>query len=238
MTNSMSYNSNFIAKILVPMAFTKKDLEDDFRQAISKTSKNGLPQAVWARRSDMLSETFEKDDSFHVLGIQRGGLWQFDPVLEEETGILYLFFTKANFRNIQNKYFKEGQSTHYALSLLLKNENLLPQDDGIQLHLFGDDDYDELERKQRDMQKMLGRDADNVSKVRFVIVDYGFYGEAISAKLEEYTSQLLISATVDITHLLPMSAGLDVTETENVESVREQEPQLVTLKEQTKAKDE
>lgn len=233
---TLNYNQNFIAECLKVMSFSKKDLEGEFREYISKTSKNGLAQSVWSRRADMLSEIFENDDNYSVLHIQRGGLWQFDPVFEENTGYLYVFFTKQNFRTIRNKYLKNGSSTHYALSLLIKNEGLIPIIGEEQLSLFDEDSSDELERKTEDMLKMLGENAENVTQIRFLIVDYDLVRVAYQASLEEYTPELLLSARDDVSYLLPSVANLEIEDSQTSKETESKEPMLVAWKSQEKLK--
>lgn len=230
---TLNYNQKFIAECLKVMSFSKKDLEGDFREHISKTSKNGLVQSVWSRRADMLSESFEHDDNYSVLHIQRGGLWQFDPVFEENTGYLYVFFTKQNFRTIRNKYLKNGFSTHYALSLLIKNEGLIPIIEEMQLSLF-DEVSDELERKTEDMLRMLGENAENVTRIRFLIVDYDLVKVAYQASLEEYTPELLLSAKDDVSYLLPSIANLEIEDSNTSVEKESEEEMLVSLKKQQK----
>lgn len=220
-----------VLKCLEVMSFTTKELEADFRAVISKTSRNGIFQTLWARRSDMLCALFKNSTDWQVLHIKRG-LWQFDPIFNAKTGELIVFFSKVNFRTIRNRYFRYGFSTHYSLSLLLKNEGLYPEHkmEQLSLSLFGDE-YDELSQKQIDLERMLGTNCENVTRVRFLVVDY-VDNEAVSASLEDYTPQLVLANSVEVSHLLPVVAGtISTTIADNGnEDFVSNEPQLVTLK--------
>ncbi|WP_105124544.1 DUF5986 family protein [Streptococcus suis] len=229
MIKSSAFEKEAIVKCLDVMSFTTRNIETDFKGAISETSQNGIYQAVWARRADMLQGLFENNSIWKVLHIKRG-IWQFDPILNIETGELIAFFSKNNFRTIRNRYFKNGTSTHYTLSLLLKNEGLYPEQEVEQLSLF-DADSSEVKRKEADLVRMLGEYCEHVTKIRFLIVDY-VGQEAVSASLEDYTPQFLSVGSVDISHLLPSSAGIIRTEVQRDEQVNDlvDEPQLVTLK--------
>ncbi|CCW41713.1 hypothetical protein SAIL_6960 [Streptococcus agalactiae ILRI112] len=233
MNQTNDFDKEVIAKCLDVMSFTTRNLEQDFKAAISETSQNGIFQNVWGRRSDMLRDLFKNSSIWKVLHIKRG-IWQFDPVLNIETGELIAFFSKNNFRTIRNQYFKKGTSTHYSLSLLLKNEGLYPEQEAKQLSLF-DTDNSELKRKKSDLARMLGEDCDRVTKIRFLVVDY-VGQEAVSALLEDYTSQFLSVSSADVSQLLPSSVGIITTEVIRDEQVNDlvDEPQLVTLKSKLK----
>lgn len=233
MKQSYDIEKEVIAKCLDVMSFTTRHLEQDFKAVISETSKNGIFQNVWARRSHMLRDLFENSAIWKVLHIKRG-IWQFDPILNLETGELIAFFSKSNFRTIRNQYFKNGVSTHYTLSLLLKNEGLYPEQEVEQLSLF-DADSSESKRKETDLVRMLGEYCENVTKIRFLVVDY-VGQEAVSASLEDYTPQFLLVNSVDVSNLLPSSAGIITTEVirEEQENDLVDEPQLVTLKSKVK----
>ncbi|HEM5274708.1 TPA: hypothetical protein U1352_002160 [Streptococcus suis] len=229
MKYSYDIEREVIIKCLEAMSFTTRHLEQDYKVAISETSQNGIYQATWARRSNMLKDLFDNSVVWKVLHIKRG-IWQFDPILNIETGELIAFFSKNNFRTIRNRYFKKGTSTHYSLSLLLKNEGLYPEQEVEQLSLF-DADSSEVKRREADLVRMLGEYCEHVTRIRFLIVDY-VGQEAVSASLEDYTPQFLSVSSVDISHLLPSSAGIIRTEAIRDEQVNDlvDEPQLVTLK--------
>ncbi len=88
-----------------------------------------------------------------------------------------------------------------------------------------------MKRREADLVRMLGEYCEHVTKIRFLIVDY-VGQEAVSASLEDYTPQFLSVSSVDISHLLPSSAGIIRTEAIRDEQVNDlvDEPQLVTLK--------
>ncbi|MHC3745022.1 DUF5986 family protein [Streptococcus suis] len=119
MKYSYDIEREVIIKCLEAMSFTTRHLEQDYKVAISETSQNGIYQATWARRSNMLKDLFDNSVVWKVLHIKRG-IWQFDPILNIETGELIAFFSKNNFRTIRNRYFKKGTSTHLFLKFTLE----------------------------------------------------------------------------------------------------------------------
>lgn len=233
----MYYNQEVIQKCLEVLSYTAKDLEPDFRETISKSNQSGIYSNTWGRRSDMFELAFKDNPDIRVLHIPRGKLWQFDPIFNTVTGELIVCFAKNNFNTIRKKYFKKGHSSHYSLSLLLKNEGLYPNQEVEQLSLFKFDD-EEKARKQADLVKMLGLDCEHVTRVRFLIVDY-VYQRAVSAILADYTPQFLLVNSTDVSHLLPSVADTIMTEVEVKEEFAElaNEPQLVSLKEKRSESD-
>ncbi|WP_316606148.1 hypothetical protein [Streptococcus pluranimalium] len=59
MNQTNDFDKEVIAKCLDVMSFTTRNLEQDFKAAISETSQNGIFQNVWGRRSDMLRDLFK-----------------------------------------------------------------------------------------------------------------------------------------------------------------------------------
>lgn len=188
-------NEEVIDSILQVMKVTRRDVIDDFREAISDVNTNGLPQAVWARRAKVLVKIFKHNDRIKLLHIKRG-FWEINPVFNTETGELYLLSSKDNFKNIKNKYLKNGTSTHYTYDLLIYNSGLLPLTSEVTLFQNNDDD----EKRITENQKMLGEWYENVKKVYIVIVDY-VVDEAIEASCLLLNDQY---ATVDEVNLTPL----------------------------------
>ena len=103
----------------------------------------------------------------------------------------------------------------------------------MQLSLF-DEVSDELERKTEDMLRMLGENAENVTRIRFLIVDYDLVKVAYQASLEEYTPELLLSAKDDVSYLLPSIANLEIEDSNTSVEKESEEEMLVSLKKQQK----
>ncbi len=188
-----------IKKILRAMSITVRDVKDSWQKEISEYSSNGLFQSVWAKRCDSLIRDFSSDEGVKVLHFKRG-IWQVDSVFDKETGTLYLLFNSKTLDSIKKQYFK-GESNHYSVSLLLKNEGLLIEHEE-QLELFPIDDESQRNFKIREINKMLGNNAENVKSVVMVNVEY--HSEAaIEAKLELYSPTFELLNYYDVTDLLP-----------------------------------
>lgn len=217
--------------ILHAMSITEKDVVDDFKGSISKTNKNGLSFNVWARRSDDLESQFAKYDDIEVFHIERTKLWQIDPVFDKKTGNIYLLFSDTTLSHIRNKYVKKGKSTHYSVSFLLKNAGLLPMDgEKVELIPFTDEEIERLNlKRQKDIEKMLGKNAENVKKVIMVSVSY-HEGEAIAALLQEYTSNFELSSEKDVSFMLNTAYSGDIVMDDDGTQPMESERPLVTLK--------
>lgn len=217
--------------ILHAMSITEKDVVDDFKGSISKTNKNGLSFAVWARRSDDLENQFAKHDDIEVFHIERTKLWQIDPVFDKKTGSIYLLFSDATLSQVRNKYVKNGKSTHYSVSFLLKNTGLLPMNgEAVELVPFTKEETERLNlRRQKDIEKMLGKDAENVKNVIMVSVSY-HEGEAIAALLQEYTANFELSSERDVSFMLDTAFPGDTTMEDDGTQLMETEQPLVTLK--------
>lgn len=223
--------------ILHAMSITEKDVVDDFKGSISKTNKNGLPFAVWARRSDDLENQFAENDDIKVFHIERIKLWQIDPVFDKKTGSIYLLFSDATLSQVRKKYVKKGKSTHYSVSFLLKNTGLLPMvGEKVELFPFTEEETERLNlRRQKDIEKMLGKDAENVKNVIMVSVSY-HEGEAIAAILQEYTENFELSSERDVSFMLDNAFSGDTTMEDDGTQPMETEQPLVTLKSIKKAK--
>ncbi|MBC1757878.1 hypothetical protein HB838_11970 [Listeria seeligeri] len=222
--------------ILHAMSITEKDVVDDFKGSISKTNKNGLSFNVWARRSDDLESQFAKHDDIEVFHIKRTKLWQIDAVFDRETGNIYLLFSDTTLSQVRNKYMKKGKSTHYSYSFLLKNIGLLPIDgEAVELIPYTDEEIEILNlRRQKDIEKMLGNNAENVKKVIMVSVSY-HEGEAIAALLQEYTSNYELSSEKDVSFMLNTAYSGDGAMYDDGIQPMESEQSLVTLKSIKKA---
>ena len=217
--------------ILHAMSITEQDVIDDFKGSISKTNRNGLYFNVWARRSDDLEDQFENFPEIEILHIKRTKLWQIDPVFNRENGNLYFLFSDKNLAQIRNKYIKKGSSSHYSVSFLLKNIGLLPiENENIELIPFTEEEIEEQNTKrQKDIEKMIGNDAELVKKVIMVSVSY-HEGEAIAALRQEYTSNFELSSETDISYMLDISySGDNIMDDEGTQPIESEQP-LVTLK--------
>lgn len=228
---STSKEQIIIDGILHAMSITEKDVVDDFKGSISKTNTNGLSFAVWARRSDDLENQFAKHDDIKVFHIERTKLWQIDPVFDKKNGNIYLLFSDATLSQVRNKYVKKGKSTHYSVSFLLKNTGLLPMDgETVELFPFTEEEIERLNlRRQKDIEKMLGKDAENVKNVIMVSVSY-HEGEAIAALLQEYTANFELSSERDVSFMLDTAFSGDTTMEDDDTQPMETEQPLVTLK--------
>lgn len=217
--------------ILHAMSITEKDVIDDFKGSISKTNGNGLSFNVWARRSDDLENQFAKHNDIEVFHIERTKLWQIDPVFDKTTGNIYLLFSDTTLSQVRNKYVKKGKSTHYSVSFILKNVDLLPMDgETVELIPFTDEEIERLNlRRQKDIEKMLGKDAENVKKVIMVSVSY-HDGEAIAALFQEYTANFELSSEKDVSYMLNTAYSGDSIMYDDGTRPMESEQPLVTLK--------
>lgn len=194
-------NEEVIDPILQAMKVTRRDVIDDFKVAISDVNTNGLPQAVWARRAKVLVSFFKDNNRIKVLRIRRG-FWEINPVFNTETGELYLLSSKDNFKNIKNKYLKDGTSTHYTYDLLIYNSGLLPVTSEVTLFPNNDDD----EKRITENQKMLGEWYENVKKVYIITVDY-IVDEAIEASCLLLNDQYAMVDEINLTPLLHDNAS-------------------------------
>lgn len=218
------------------MSITTKDVEDDFRESISKTNDNGLPQNVWARRSDDLEKQFKDTTDIKVLHIKRTKLWQIDPVFDKSRGNLYLLFSDTNLNQIRRKYINKGASKHYSVSFLLKNEGILPKKEEIHLIPFTEKELSiEKDRRQKDVQQMLGDDAEKVKKVIIISVTYND-DEAIAAENLIFNFNFEICEQEDISDLLEISFNGDTNMNERTKQSSESNKELVTLKSKKKEK--
>lgn len=195
-------SKGIIKTILKAMAITSRDLRDSWEKEISNNNNNGLPAAVWAKRCESLTNDFNNEEDIDVLHIKRGGLWQIDPVFDTTTGVLYLLFNSDSLYLIKRKYFKNSISRHYSVSLLLMNEGLITESNE-QLELFPANNEEEQRKfKIEEINKMLGKNAENVKSVVIVSADY-YSNTMIEARLELYTPNFSLVEVYDVTKLIP-----------------------------------
>lgn len=238
----LNFNNKYIRKILHVMKITKKDVKDDYRESISKTNHNGIDSAVWARRSDELEKQFFDCPEIEILHIKRTAIWQFDPVFDTKNGTIFLLFSDKNLNRIRNTYLKKGKSSHYTLSFLLKNEGIFHKSE--QLHFFSSNKEEietEKERRKKDIQKMLGKNADNVKKVVMVSVTY-INDTAIDAELLDYDSNFKLRESQNVSDLLNLTFSGDNNTNDMSDGIISHEDsqtnnQLVTLKQKKAKKD-
>lgn len=200
MLNKSKKTEWIVKNMLKAMSITVRDVKDSWQKAISEHSSNGLFSSIWARRCDSLIKAFSNDEDVEVLRFKRG-IWQVDPVFDRDTGTLYLLFNRNTLIENRKKYFKKGRSNHYSVSLLLKNEGLL-NEYGEQLELFPVDDESQINFKIKEINKMLGDNAENVKSVVMVSVEYHLE-TAVDAKLELYSPNFELIDYYDVTDLLP-----------------------------------
>ncbi|MDN3537248.1 DUF5986 family protein [Limosilactobacillus fermentum] len=103
------------------MSITEREVRPDFDAAISDVNHNGLPQAVWARRGREITDHFTNNPSIKVRHVHRGGIWQFEAIVDVEGRELYLLMTHQNLKRLQKLFMAKGYSTHYLFSLLHLN---------------------------------------------------------------------------------------------------------------------
>lgn len=229
--------TKIVEGVLHAMSITSADIQYDFENSISKNNHNGLPQAVWSSRCDDLIKQFVQLADIEVLHIQRTKLWQIDPVFNRSTGVLYLLFSDINLKKVRNKYIKKGTSTHYSVSFLLKNAGFLPKsNEQIELIPLSQEELEnEEQRKQKDIEKMLGDNAELVREVVMISVSYS-EEQAVSATQLLYTPKFELVEEKDISDMLITSFPGDNDLDDADQDVTEAEQQLVTLKTQVKEK--
>lgn len=163
----MNPNPAILKSSVDVMSITEREVRPDFDAAISDVNHNGLPQAVWARRGREITDHFTNNPSIKVRHVHRGGIWQFEAIVDVEGRELYLLMTHQNLKRLQKLFMAKGYSTHYLFSLLhlnpapiFKQQELLPLDS------------DEEEAREEDCEKILGEFAGMIDKVYVVAFDY------------------------------------------------------------------
>lgn len=197
------FQESVVQSILNVLSFTEKDLGEDYQKSISKSSRNGLTQAVWARRSDMLDEEFGDTENIEVLHVPRTKIWQIDPVFDQTSGNLYLLFSTRNLLAVKNRFQKHGKYTHYAVSLLLLNKEMSPLD-GEQLELLPISEKDNqkvVEKREADIKRIVGGRGERISQVVIVHADY-HNGEAISAEVAKFNDLFELCEVLDVSDML------------------------------------
>lgn len=200
-----------IRKILSAMSHTELDLLEDYKESISKSNTNGIYQAVWARRSDLLVESFKNDKEIEVLHIQRSSLWQIDPVLNTKSGVLYLMFSDKNLEKVRKDYIKRGVTTHYAYLFLqrsLARETI--ENTNVELIPFEETSEDMKENRNREICKMLGIFAEEFKDIVFVSTTY-YDKMAIAATVKRFTPEFQLSEEYDVSDMLEIGYKGDST---------------------------
>ena len=208
------FQKSVVQSILKALSFTEKDLAEDYRQSISKSSRNGLSQAVWAKRSDILDDEFENCSDIEVLHVPRTKIWQIDPVFDQANGVLYLLFSTNTLYAVKKRFQIHGKYTHYSVSLLLLNAGKEALD-GEQLTLFSmsDEDTEKMtSRRKADILKIVGERGE---KIKDVIVVHSSYlnGEAISAEVAVFNDNFELCEATDVSNML--ESGYDISSEEN-----------------------
>lgn len=193
----MNLNLKIVKTMLKAMSYTDHDQLPDFQRVISKCNKNGLHQAVWAHRGDMVTDELLDDKTVIVLHIPRRGLWQFEAVMDLANNKLYIMMSQDNLDKRRKEYQLNGTSTHYVYSLLHLNSS---QDTSEQLELLSKADDDEKQRI-KDCERMLGEFADQIDEVIIESVTY-VSGIAIKANLNLFDSQYNLIDSQNISNLL------------------------------------
>ena len=221
------FDKEAVQKMLKAMSFTGLDLIGDFKEAISRTSQNGLSQAVWAKRSDILENQFKDDEHMEVLHIPRSSLWQIDPVLNLKTGVLYLFFSEKNLEKVQKDYTKKGLTTHYAYIFLQRSLSKKIMG-GSNMELIPLEKSDESTKKRNEkIVKMLGDFSNKCKDIIFISVSY-FDNMAIAASVNKYTSEFLLSEKHDVSDMLSISYKGDSTPNMHNKDIADEKTALVT----------
>lgn len=205
------FEEEVLKKMLDAMSFTDLDLLEEYKQFISKSNVNGISQAVWARRSDILVEHFKNYSNMKVLHIKRSPFWQIDPILNLETGVLYLLFSESNLDKVRRDFINRGLTTHYAY-LFLQRSLATEIIDGSNLELFPmEKASDEMEvKRNKEICKMLGIFAEECKDIVFVSVTY-YDKIALAASAKKFTPEFQLSEEHDISHLLSVGYKGDST---------------------------
>lgn len=178
------------------MSYTDQDQLPDYQREISKCNRNGLHQAVWAHRGDLVTDPLATDNTVEVLHIPRGGIWQFEAVVDKSNNKLYIMIAQKNLNQLRKDYQKERTSTHYLYSLLHLNKSKTNVE---QLDLL--EKVDDEQRRSEDCVKMLGEFADQVDEVIVESVTYQ-NGLAVKASLSLFDSDYNLIEVQDISDML------------------------------------
>lgn len=149
------------------MAITARDVRPDFEASIASVNHDGLPQAVWARRGQMVTDLFIENDTIKIRHVHRGGIWQFEAIIDVEQREVYLLMTHDNLKTLQKRFKAHGYCHHYLFSLLLLNPELI----SVQQSLFQLDE-DETKARQKDCDNILGEFAGQIDRVYVAAFDY------------------------------------------------------------------
>lgn len=158
----MKLNPKIIFQISRAMNYTYINYLPDYRSNVSTISKNGLHANVWARRAEMIHNSFKDSEDIKVIHIDRK-IWDCEAILDTLNNKLYLMITEKNLRLCQKKYSDNGFSTHYLFSLLYYNAKLLAT--GEQLSLLPNLTEDQQQHRIDDSNAMLSDWADKVKEV-------------------------------------------------------------------------
>ncbi|MBU7555174.1 DUF5986 family protein [Pediococcus ethanolidurans] len=148
------------------MSITDQDVLPNFEAAISKDNHDGLHQAVWAHRGQVITNIFADNKKIKILHIHRGSIWQFEAIADIQNKALYLLMTHDNLKRLQRLFKKEHYSTHYLFSLLKLN----PAPTNEQIELFSNSNQEET--RENDCENMLGELAGLIDQIYVVAFDY------------------------------------------------------------------
>ncbi|WP_302804443.1 DUF5986 family protein [Schleiferilactobacillus harbinensis] len=194
----MDTNPVIINSIINTMRYTEAEFAPDFR-AISEVNNNGRHAAVWARRGQMVTDDLAPNKSVEVLHIKRGGIWQFEAILDKLAKKLYIMISQKNLDQRRKEIEKNGYSTHYLYALLHRNCNLRAS--MAQLELLPILTEEQKNYREKDCDNMLADWADSVDEVIVAAFDYG-QGMAVGATLYLFDENYNQVESQDISQLL------------------------------------
>ncbi len=159
----MKPNPTILHAAVDVMSTTARDVRPDFDASIASVNHNGLSQAVWARRGQQITDKFPEDDNIKIRHVHRGGIWQFEAVVDVQQREVFLLMTHDNLKALQKRFKANGYCHHYLYSLLRLNSEAKSE----QQSLFQLDEDEELAR-EKDCDNILGEFAGEIDRVYVV----------------------------------------------------------------------
>lgn len=226
----MDLNIKVARKCCAVMAYTLVDFRPIYHQAISDINENGIRQALWAKRADMLTNSFLPDERIKVLHIKRGVNWQIDPVADLDNGDLYILINKKNLDQRIRDVHTQGWSTHYLYSALLKNSFIKTECfEPISLFPLNPSEKNEHKKwREEDCEKILGNLYEKIHRIIVIAVEYEG-NIAATAHAIVYDSHYNVVEDVDISDLLLPTTYEDINVISLEDKSTENQP-LVKLK--------
>ncbi|MTV82196.1 DUF5986 family protein [Secundilactobacillus folii] len=164
----MEPNPIILRSVVEAMSITVRDVLADFNASISSVNHNGLYQAVWARRGQVVTNMLADNETIKVVHVHHKSIWQFEAIVDTDQRDAYLLMSHDNLKALQKKFKKQSSSHHhYLYSFLCLN----PKPTSTQQSLFQSDENEEAARKS-DCDIMLGEFANQIDRVYVVAFDY------------------------------------------------------------------